>query len=99
MNLVNAHVMNHESDLDLLLNEVFRIPTEEDTNPGRSVFQPNHLSTTSLAKISPKPNMTPLTNGSKRLIANAEPSAMSRVFVDSDESKIERVAVTSCSGG
>jgi hypothetical protein len=36
--------------------------------------------------------MTPFTKGKARLIANAEKSARTRVLVDSEESKIARVA-------
>jgi hypothetical protein len=87
-----------ESDLDRLLNG-FRSPRDDDTDPGRSGFRPNHPKTISLAKISPKPNITPFTNGRRRLMANAEHRAFRRVFVDREESNTERVADTGCSSG
>jgi hypothetical protein len=49
--------------------------------------------TTSLAKISPNPSITPFTNGKSKLIASEANNALSRVQVDRDGSKIAKVAV------
>jgi hypothetical protein len=48
---------------------------------------------TFLAKISPNPSITPLTNGSSRLTANAEKKADTRARVESDGLKIASVTV------
>lgn len=67
-------------------------PAVPATEPGPTGFQPNHPRTTFLANISPKPSITPFTKGRARLIASAEKRARTRVLVDSEESKIARVA-------
>lgn len=69
-------------------HERFEIPTLVVVEP-----QPSQLNTKFLAKISPKPSITPLTKGKKRLIASEDASAISLVRVEKDESNIERVAV------
>ena len=61
-------------------------------------FQPNHCTTTFFAKISPKPSITPFTNGSSTLIATLDSSASARVFGLSVESNTESVAVRASSG-
>lgn len=68
-----------------------RSPTLETVGLGAE-DQPNHVMTTFFAKISPNPSMTPLTKGRSRLTASAEKNATVRVLVDSEESKIARVA-------
>ena len=45
------------------------------------------------AKISPKPSMTPLTNGRSTLIATLDSNARVRVLGLNEESKTEIVAV------
>jgi len=63
-----------------------------------SGFHPKYSSTMFFAKISPKPSITPLMNGNARLMASDDRIARTRVFVDRDESKMARVAVTGLGG-
>jgi len=69
-------------------DERFEIPTLVAVEP-----QPSHPSIRFLAKISPKPSITPFTKGKKRLIASEDANAISLVRVERDESNTERVAV------
>jgi len=69
-------------------HERFEIPTLVAVEP-----QPSHPSIRFLAKISPKPSITPFTKGKKRLIASEDANAISLVRVERDESNTERVAV------
>ena len=57
------------------------------------IFQPSQPMMTFLAKISPKPSMTPFTNGRRTLIATLASSASARVLGLSDESNTASVAV------
>jgi hypothetical protein len=59
--------------------------------PPHPGFHPSQL-TIFLANISPKPNITPFTNGSKKLIARAEANAKILVRAGRAVSKIVRVA-------
>jgi len=75
-------------------------PAEAAVAPGRdNGLQPKYSNTIFLAKISPKPSMTPLTNGRSKLIAKDEKSAVSRVRVEREESNITRLADSSGRGG
>jgi len=65
-------------------------PTFATPDPGN--FHPSHPTTTFLAKISPKPSMTPLTNGMRQLMAKADSSAPTLVRVGMLESNIAIVA-------
>jgi len=65
-------------------------PTFATPDPG--IFQPNQPNTTFFANISPKPSMTPLTNGNKKLIARLDANAPSLVRAGRFESNIARVA-------
>lgn len=69
------------------------MPVVAVIEPGPEAFHPIHPIITFLAKISPKPSITPLTNGSSILIATEEKRALTRVRVDKVESKIASVAV------
>ena len=69
------------------------MPVEVATDADPGTFHPNQPIMTFLAKISPKPSMTPLTNGMSILIASDENSAFTRVRVDKAESKTASVAV------
>lgn len=75
------------------------MPAVVATDPGPEGFHPNHPITTFLAKISPKPSMTPFTNGRSILMASEEKNAVTRVRVDSVGSKIARVAESGAGGG
>lgn len=57
-------------------------------------FQPNHSITTFLANISPKPSITPFTNGRRRLTARDDTKAVTLVRVDKEESKMASVTET-----
>ena len=74
--------------LDRVLGE--RMPMFVTSEPG--IFHPNHPMTTVLAKISPKPNMTPFTNGRSMFIASDDRKAETRVRAGRVESKIVSVA-------
>ena len=67
------------------------MPVVVTTDPG--TFHPSHPNITFLAKISPKPSITPLINGSNILIATEDKRALMRVRVDRVESNIASVAV------
>jgi len=64
-----------------------------------TVFHPIHGPITFLAKISPKPNMTPLTNGRNILMANDERSASARVLAGTTEENIRGVTAGGCCFG
>jgi hypothetical protein len=53
----------------------------------RLFVHPNHFHNTFSAKISPKPIITPLTNGKKRLMVSDPRRATTRVLVEREESK------------
>lgn len=74
-------------------------PTFTTLDAGPEGFQPSQRMTTSLAKISPKPSMTPLTKGRNKLTAREEKSAVTRVRVESDESKMARDTDTGAGAG
>ena len=71
---------------------LFLKPMLVETKPG--FFQPNQLITTFLANISPKPSITPLTKGKRRLTAKDDASARVRVRIEREESKIDKVTDT-----
>lgn len=71
------------------------MPFEAATDP--NCFQPNHPMTTFLAKTSPKPSITPFTNGKSKLMASEARAAFIRVRVDREESKMTNVAVRDAS--
>jgi hypothetical protein len=71
----------------LLLN-----PTSEIDDLPNVFFQPNQRNNTFSENISPNPNITPLTNGRTRLIVSDPSRAITRVFVDREESKTDRDA-------
>jgi len=74
----------------------------EDFNPTFATdgdFQPNQPMTTFFANISPKPSITPFTNGSRRLTASAEKRAATRVRVERLESKMAGVTETDAGVG
>lgn len=69
------------------------MPTPAATLPGTTCPpQPKNLLATPLAKISPKPSMTPLTNGRSKLMDALDAKAMMRERVESRLSKIASVA-------
>lgn len=71
-------------------------PVVAATDPGLEDLHDAHPSCSKiifLANISPKPSITPFTNGKSMLIASEDKSAFMRVFVDRDESKMAMVAV------
>lgn len=70
-NEVQNPVAGEIYQLDRVLDE--RIPKFVVSDPG--ILHPNHPMTTVLAKISPKPNMTPFTNGRNMLIVSDDKSA------------------------
>lgn len=76
----------------------FRLPALRSPSPlatSRHPLQPNKL----LAAISPKPSITPLINGSRRLIARLEASARNRARLESVLSKMESVTDGGATGG
>jgi len=66
------------------------IPTFATPLPGN--FHPNQPTTIFFANISPKPSMTPFTNGKKRFIPKLEINAPSLVCMGRLESNIASVA-------
>jgi len=68
------------------------------TDPGLRCH-PSQLITTFLAKISPKPSMTPFTKGNSRFTAREETKAIDRARLESDESKIAEVSDTGAGSG
>lgn len=58
---------------------------------GLTIFHPNQGAMTFLAKISPKPSMTPFTNGRNMLMARDERRANARVLTGTLELKMRGV--------
>jgi len=73
---------------DRFLSLLALTPTDVATGFGH----PNQGPITFLANISPKPSITPFTNGKNILIARDENSAITRVRVESEESNTESVS-------
>ena len=65
-------------------------PTFTTLDPGN--FHPSQPTTTFFANISPKPNITPLTKGKRKLMARLDARAPNRVCIGKLVSKIANVA-------
>lgn len=78
----------------ILLFTRVRIPT-----PGPGMSHPKYPTTMFFAKISPNPNITPFTNGNKRLMARDDANASMRARLESELLNIARVTDEGFGGG